>query len=31
MRLESLPFRMAGPAGPLRFGQVRPDTDPAPP
>ncbi|MEF3082791.1 M23 family metallopeptidase [Luteimonas sp. SMYT11W] len=30
MRLESLPFRMAGPDGPLRFGQVRADTD-APP
>ncbi|MDR7191608.1 M23 family metallopeptidase [Luteimonas terrae] len=28
MRLESLPFRMLGPDGPLRFGQVQ--TDPAP-
>lgn len=30
MRLESLPFRMAGPDGPLRFGQVQADTDTAP-
>lgn len=29
MRLESLPFRMAGPNGPLRFGQVHADADPA--
>ncbi|MGO3126591.1 MAG: M23 family metallopeptidase [Luteimonas sp.] len=30
MRLESLPFRMAGPNGPLRFGQVQAETEPAP-
>jgi len=31
MRLESLPFRMAGPDGPLRFGQVQADAAPAAP
>lgn len=31
MRLESLPFRMAGPDGPLRFAQVQHDTAPAAP
>ncbi|MCD9005049.1 M23 family metallopeptidase [Luteimonas sp. XNQY3] len=31
MRLESLPFRMAGPDGALRFGQVQAGADPAPP
>jgi len=31
MRLESLPFRMAGPDGPLRFGQVQAGAAPAPP
>jgi len=31
MRLESLPFRMAGPDGPLRFGQVQAEAEPARP
>ncbi|VXB04123.1 conserved exported hypothetical protein [Luteimonas sp. 9C] len=31
MRLESLPFRMAGPAGPLRFGLAQPDPSAAAP
>ena len=31
MRLESLPFRMAGPDGTLRFGLTPPDTAAAPP
>lgn len=31
MRLESLPFRMAGPDGPLRFAQVQHDAAPAAP
>ena len=31
MRLESLPFRMAGPNGPLRFGQVQAEAAPVRP